>query len=147
MDIITRASVLKRAGGWIAPQYDPSTTYAEGDIVMKDNKMVIYKDRDWSETNCLAEFGGGSSARVAETYTIAVADWSALASSAPYTYSATVTATHTIGENTICQLINNNAVLFANHGFAIGSVSNQSVTIYSIGAPSASVTLEVDYNG
>lgn len=82
-----------------------------------------------------------------ESYTIATTDWSALSSSSPYDYQTTVTATYTIGNDTILELINDNPVAFANNGFAIGSVSTQSVTIYSIGQPSASVTLKVNYKG
>ena len=82
-----------------------------------------------------------------ESYTIATSDWSALSASSPYTYQATVTATHTIGGSTIVELINDAPVTFATYGFAIGSVSGQSVTIYSIGQPSASVTLKVNYKG
>ena len=84
---------------------------------------------------------------VSESYTIATSDWSALSSSSPYTYSATVTATHTIGNDTEVELINDQAILFATYGFVIGSVSGQSVTIYSIEEPSANVTLEVVYRG
>jgi len=82
-----------------------------------------------------------------ETYTVATTDWTALASATPYTYSATVTATHTIGNNTIVELYNDNPVLFAANGFAVGSVSGQSVVLYSIGIPSASVSLKVNYKG
>lgn len=82
-----------------------------------------------------------------ETYTIATADWSALSSSSPYTYQATVTATYTIGANTIAELLNDSPVAFATYGFAIGSISSQSVTIYSIGQPSASVSLKINYKG
>ena len=82
-----------------------------------------------------------------ESYTIATSDWTALSNSIPYTYSTTVTATHTIGNDTVIELINNQPIPFANHGFAIASVSGQVLTIYSIGVPDASVTLEVDYNG
>ena len=82
-----------------------------------------------------------------ESYTIATADWSALSASSPYTYQATVTATHTIGANTVAELLNDAPVTFATYGFAIGSISGQSVTIYSIGQPSASVTLKVNYKG
>lgn len=80
-----------------------------------------------------------------ETYTIATSDWTALASSDPYTYSATVTATTTIGANTIVHLLNDQPVNFANYGFAVASVSSQVLTIYSIGAPSSSVTLKINY--
>lgn len=80
-----------------------------------------------------------------ETYTITTSDWTALASSDPYTYSATVTATATIGANTIVHLYNDQPVNFANYGFAVASVSGQVLTIYSIGAPSSSVTLKINY--
>ena len=82
-----------------------------------------------------------------ETYIIATNSWSALSASSPYDYQATVTSTYTIGVDTIVELINDNAVLFGNYGFAIGSISSQSVTIYSIGQPGASVTLKVNYKG
>ena len=88
--------------------------------------------------------GGGS---VTETTTVATTDWTALSSSDPYTYQATITATATIGANSIVELFNDNAVLFATYGFAIGSVSGQNITIYSIGQPSASVDLTIGIGG
>lgn len=80
-----------------------------------------------------------------ETLTIASTDWTALSASDPYDYSATVTATTTISATSTVELINDQAVLFGTHGFAIGSVDtvNNTVTIYSIGAPSASVLLTI----
>ena len=80
-----------------------------------------------------------------EVLTIASTDWTALSSSDPYDYSATVTATLAISATSTVTLINDQAVLFATHGFAIGSVDtvNNTVTIYSIGAPSASVSLTI----
>lgn len=78
------------------------------------------------------------------TINILTTQWSALSDSSPYTYSATVTVTTTIGIDSIVELINNQAVLFATYGFAIGSVSGQNITIYSIGQPSTSVTLTVE---
>lgn len=82
-----------------------------------------------------------------ETQTIESTSWSELSDSSPYTYSATVTATTTIGTDSIVELINNQAVLFATYGFAIGSISGQNITIYSIGQPSTSVTLTVGVTG
>ena len=80
-----------------------------------------------------------------ESYTIADTDWAALSGVEPYTYSTTVTATATIGANTVIRLLNDQPVAFANYGFAVASVSAQVVTIYSIGAPSSSVTLKINY--
>lgn len=82
-----------------------------------------------------------------ETYTIADTDWSALTGAGIFTYSATVTATHAIGASTIAELINDQAVLFSTYGFAIGDITGQTVTIYSIGAPSSSVSLKINYKG
>ena len=84
-----------------------------------------------------------------ETLTIADTDWSALSSSDPYTCSATVSVTATIGANSTVELINDAAVDFATYGFAIGAVdtANNTVTFYSIGAPSASKTLKVNVKG
>lgn len=80
-----------------------------------------------------------------ESYTIATSDWTALSNASPYTYSATVTATTTIGTNTIIHLRNDQPVAFANYGFAVASASGQAVTIYSIGQPTNSVTLKINY--
>lgn len=80
-----------------------------------------------------------------ESYTIATSDWTSLASSSPFTYSTTVVATYQIGADTIVHLMNDQAVAFANYGFAVASVSGQNVMIYSIGAPDSSVTLKINY--
>lgn len=84
---------------------------------------------------------------VIENYTIADTDWTALSSASPYTYSATVTATRTITSDTVTELLNTDAVAFANHSLAIGVISGQSVTFYSVGVPTASMTLKVRYTG
>ena len=88
-----------------------------------------------------------STAPVTETLTIESTSWSELSDSSPYTYSTTVTAATTIGTDSIVELINNQAVLFATYGLAIGSISGQNITIYSIGQPSTSVTLTVGVTG
>lgn len=91
----------------------------------------------------------GSAIGTTETLTIADTDWSTLSSSDPYTYSATKTLTATIGANSTVELINDNAVSFGTYGFAIGAVDqpNNTVTVYSIGSPSASVNLKINVKG
>ena len=84
-----------------------------------------------------------STALVTETLTIESTSWSALSDNSPYTYSATITLTTTLDTNSIVELINNQPVLFATYGFAIGSISGQVATIYSIGQPSENVTLTI----
>lgn len=80
-----------------------------------------------------------------ETATIATADWTALTGADPYDYSATITATATISASTgVVELLNDQPALFGTYGFAIGAVSGQSVTVYSIGQPDASVSLKLN---
>ena len=86
-------------------------------------------------------------AKTAETFTIASADWVSDGNISPFDYKTTMTATTTIGANTIVELINDNAVDFATYGFSIGDVTGQVITIYSIGQPSASVTFTVRIGG
>ena len=78
-----------------------------------------------------------------EALTIATTDWAALSGASSYNYSATVTAATTIGATSTVELVNDQAVLFGTYGFAIGAISGQDVTIYSIGQPDASVTLTI----
>lgn len=82
-----------------------------------------------------------------ENHTIVTSAWTTLSGSAPYTYAATVTVTAEISEASIIELYNNNAVLFATYGFAIGAVNGQAVTVYSIGKPTESVTLTIQIGG
>lgn len=82
---------------------------------------------------------------VIETKTIST--WTELASSSPYTHEATVVLSSTLEDNTIVELINNQPILFATYGFAIGEISGQNVTIYSIGQPSDPVTLKIKAGG
>lgn len=80
-----------------------------------------------------------------ETYSISEAQWQALADNEPYTYVASVTATHTIGTNTEVGILNNSPVLFATYGFVVGTVNNQTVQIFSIDKPTINISLTVRY--
>lgn len=82
-----------------------------------------------------------------ETATIQTTSWNTLSSQLPYQYSTNITLTTTLDTNSIVELINNQPVLFATYGFAIGSISGQDITIYSIGQPSESVTLTLGVTG
>ena len=90
------------------------------------------------------EKGGGTNI---ETATIQSTSWNTLSSQLPYQYSTNITLTTTLDTNSIVELINNQPVLFATYGFAIGNISGQVATIYSIGQPSESVTLTLGVTG
>ncbi len=82
-----------------------------------------------------------------ESFTIQPSAWTALANKSPFTYSATVTAAAPIGDDTVVELINSDAVAFARYGFSIGAVSGQSITVYSVGAPTESTVLKIKIGG
>ena len=83
---------------------------------------------------------------VNEAYTIAVSQWSAASSDIdPFKYEVTVTATHTLMNKTMAELINDEAVSFAKYGFSIGSISGQNITFYSLKLPEQSVMLKINY--
>lgn len=84
---------------------------------------------------------------VDETYTVASAMWRDLSGNTPYKYMASVTATYTIGDKTEVGIINDQPVAFANYGFVVGSISNQTVVIFAIDKPTAEINLSVRYRG
>lgn len=79
-----------------------------------------------------------------EEHTIESTAWTVLSGNSPYNYSATITLTTTLYDDSVVELVNNQPGLFATYGFAIGSISGQVATIYSIGQPSESVTLTLE---
>lgn len=111
---------------------DPGTAGLVPAPAVGDEDKYLKADGTW-----------GTVAGTEEALTIATTDWTALSNASPYDYSATVTAITTIGANSTVELVNDQAVLFGTYGFAIGAISGQDVTIYSIGQPDTSVTLTI----
>lgn len=114
-------------------------------LVYEANNHVYLYSSDGIPT--LISSGVAPEAETIENYTIATSSWAELSDSSPYTHQASVTATYTIGDNTVVKLLNDDPVTFANYGFAVGSVSGQTIVLYSIGQPSADVTLNINYRG
>lgn len=79
--------------------------------------------------------------------TFSVSSWTADNTIAPFTYKATVTLITTLSAQSIVELLNDDAVLFATYGFSIGDITNQVVTIYSIGEPSSTVSISIRIGG
>lgn len=130
---------------------DRTTGVGQDEGSIFSNSLVVDNLTSTSTSNPLSANQGKALKDLAlgttETYTVATSDWTALSASSPYTYQADVTATYTIGANTIVELLNSDPVSFANYGFAVGSVSSQTVTLYAIGQPSANATLKINYKG
>lgn len=77
-----------------------------------------------------------------EQIQIDVANWTSI-SLAPYTVTVTKTLTTSLAEIEAIELINDNAILFANCGFAIKEINAQNITIIAINVPTESVTLKL----
>lgn len=65
----------------------------------------------------------------------------------PFTYKAEITLDTLISENSIIELINDDAINFATYGFNIGSISGQNLTIYMVGEPVTNITLTFGIRG
>lgn len=125
------SATVGKVGQWYLNTTDSTLYQCRG--VVTENAVTIY---NWVKIANDATY---------ETYTIP--SWTALSDSEPYAFSATVTATYAIGSDTVVELINDQAVLFANCGFAIGDVTGQNITIYAVAEPSESVGLTIGFRG
>lgn len=79
--------------------------------------------------------------KVTEEVTISSNTWVEDTNVSPFSYIATINLTNLKASSTSIELLNNNAILFATFGFAIGSVSESSVIIYAMDKPTEDVTL------
>lgn len=84
--------------------------------------------------------GGGGITLVKETHTIS--SWTADATLDPFAYKADITASATIGSNTILSLDIDTITATAN-GIAIGAVNGQVVSIYAVNKPAESITIKL----
>lgn len=109
----------------------------------KERYLANVKDPSLAQDAATKNYVDTVAVGTEESLTIATTDWTVLSGASPYDYSATVTVATTIGANSTVELVNDQAVLFGTYGFAIGAISGQDVTIYSIGQPDASVTLTI----
>ena len=80
-----------------------------------------------------------------ETYVVDPESWGEITGAAPFAYSASIVATHTITSHTVIELVNNNAVSFANYGFAIGAITGQNIVIYALNVPIDEISLTINY--
>lgn len=81
---------------------------------------------------------------VYESVTIPVSDWVELTSSSPYTHVVSVTLPSATNDAISVELLNNQPVLFAKHGFAINNISDGIAVIYCINKPESDVTLKFE---
>ena len=79
--------------------------------------------------------------------TIESSSWTDLTGSDPFKAQCNITLLELSSAKDVLELINDNAVLFANYGFNIGAVSNTTVTIYALKKPTSSVTLQFEMEG
>ena len=117
-----------------------------GNTVSDTSKIVQYTSATYysSGTRVWNTLGNGSlyaTTGTIETFTIS--SWTADGDISPYAYKTNITIATTLSTNTIVELINDNAISFANYGFAIGSISSQTATIYAVEQPTSSTTLKI----
>jgi hypothetical protein len=80
-----------------------------------------------------------------EEFTISTTEWSSLTpalSDSPYNYQATITAVNNITNASIGTIVDD-LNLYSVYAFAVGSVSGQTITIWSVGQPSYNVAITI----
>jgi hypothetical protein len=80
-----------------------------------------------------------------EEFTISTTEWSSLTpalSDSPYNYQATITAVNNIMNASIGTIVDD-LNLYSVYAFAVGSVSGQTITIWSVGQPSYNVAITI----
>lgn len=102
--------------------------------------FTLWETDNQNESIAVVNEPNNPQSRVIETHIINA--WTALADKSPFDYSTIITLSMVGGTNDTLELINDDAVLFATYGFAIGSLTGASVEIYSIGQPITSVTIK-----
>lgn len=137
---LTGTNTLNIDKVYTCTENDTSNTYLAGHIYKIGGTSGAYTAAD------ITPSGSGGSSTTYETLTVSSTSWSILNNSSPYTYQATVTLTTTLSENSVVELINNQAVLFATYNFAIGQVNGQNITIYSIGNVGQNIDFLVGVN-
>lgn len=123
-------------------KFDDKNVLTENSIVQSTGTAT---DKVMSQKTITDELDKKTNKPVDETFNITQEAWVALNGNAPYTFMTSVTATKTIGENTEVGIINDQPTLFANYGFVVGLLDGQTIGIFSIGQPTASVNLTVRF--
>lgn len=101
--------------------------------------------RDQSHNNTWSDWNIIKLSENQTTLTLIDTNWTALPDSYPFSWQQTINNPFMYVPVNEVELINNNAVLFAQHGFAINDYTNTSITIIAVNKPSDSVNLVVRY--
>lgn len=134
----TPKSINGYTGAYKFSIYAPTTSGTSGQILQSNgtNNAPTWIDAQSITPN-----------PIFETAAIDTTNWSTLSNNTPYTFTAEINIAASLSSNSIVELVNDQPALFATYGFAIGSISGQTATIYSIGQPSESITLKLGVTG
>lgn len=130
--------------------FDPISTYTKWEMIGSTGIGLPDTPTDDGTYILKADVSGGVSTYTwkkenIEEFTILSQSWVENNDILPFEYQVTVTATGTIPQNGVIELIADNAILFSTYGFCIASVANQNITIYSLSRPSETVTLKIKF--
>lgn len=81
------------------------------------------------------------------TATITPEMWQDLNGNEPFAKMASVTLSATISANSTVELINDQAVAFANYGFNIGMINEQQVVLFALDSPTNNITFTFGIRG
>ena len=82
-----------------------------------------------------------------EAETVTPEMWQDLNGNEPFAKMASVTLSTTISANSTVELINDQAVAFANYGFNIGMINEQRVVLFALDSPTNNITFTFSIRG
>ena len=91
------------------------------------------------------EKGENAPKPVYSAITVNSSSWVADTTKEPFTHKATVTASLSLTDTSVVELVNDNPSLFMTYAFSIfdDGVTSNAITVYSIGKPTEDITLKV----
>lgn len=124
--------------------------YAARQSITLDN-MYYYRTsnpstndwNDWITIDLSKQGEGGGTIIIGEKVKVLISAWEKLENSQPYFYQATMKVATPLTENSNVSIINDNPVLMANFGLAVGVIDgeNQEITFYASVLPVADIDL------
>lgn len=136
----------------VRSKHDTEANWDKAASFTPESGEIIIYDVDSTHPTTRMKVGDGITkvtdlpfvARVKEEHTIASSAWVQLSNHTPYTYSANVTLSATLNEESTLELLNSNASLFNQYLFEIGEVSGQTITLYSLAKPTTSTVFRFE---
>ncbi len=152
--LFTELNLAEEVGNTITASqsdFEPQTTPKQYDCVIGANGymgQITNETAPFTIKTALkikGEKGENAPKPVYSAITVNSSSWVADTTKEPFTHKATVTASLSLTDTSVVELVNDNPSLFMTYAFSIfdDGVTSNAITVYSIGKPTEDITLKV----